>query len=337
MPKTRLKKEKDALSCGFSATRAPHRFNPIGQSLVKIESVDAENGVIYISGHDLLNNTLILDIKPLHLSDLPLYQTICFPAWVHNSYTKQFNQLLRNQGVIGSPYGFATEQMVMNQQTANLMKLLSMRTTALAPTNNTVKPWFLALLPFSTKTQPVNSNNSNNSNSSNKSSLHCCKKRFQQNSSNPSFPNPPPFVFSQFSTPNRLPNHPQTMTDDAPLTKSPVDTVLSPDGFPALALCNEAACVQFDPLALLYLQYCFWCQYNLFYAKEPLTATTSAIVAQIDAQYQAVIDFDAQMNKWRAEMADFEGLAMVPANIPAEEPFQPHPSPPHHFSLRHHG
>jgi hypothetical protein len=109
------------------------------------------------------------------------------------------------------------------------------------------------------------------------------------------------------------------MTDDAPLTKSPVDTVLSPDGFPALALCNEAACVQFDPLALLYLQYCFWCQYNLFYAKEPLTATTSAIVAQIDAQYQAVIDFDAQMNKWRAEMADFEG-SMVPANIPAEEP-----------------
>jgi hypothetical protein len=184
-------------------------FQPHRPILVKIESVDAENGVIYISGHDLLNNTLILDIKPLHLSDLPLYQTICFPAWVHNSYTKQFNQLLRNQGVIGSPYGFATEQMVMNQQTANLMKLLSMRTTALAPTNNTVKPWFLALLPFSTKTQPVNSNNSNNSNSSS-NRAHCIVAKNDSSRTVPIHHFPIPLLSSFLNSP------PQTASPTTP-------------------------------------------------------------------------------------------------------------------------
>lgn len=47
---------------GVFATRAPHRPNPIGISAVKIKKIDGLK--IYIEGHDLIDNTPILDIKP---------------------------------------------------------------------------------------------------------------------------------------------------------------------------------------------------------------------------------------------------------------------------------
>ena len=47
---------------GVFATRSPYRPNPIGLSSVKILKI--ENGVIYVSGVDLLDNTPIYDIKP---------------------------------------------------------------------------------------------------------------------------------------------------------------------------------------------------------------------------------------------------------------------------------
>lgn len=47
---------------GVFSTRSPHRPNPIGLSLVKIESVE-KNGV-WVSGVDLIEATPILDIKP---------------------------------------------------------------------------------------------------------------------------------------------------------------------------------------------------------------------------------------------------------------------------------
>ncbi len=47
---------------GVFSTRSPHRPNPIGLSLVKIESVE-KNGV-WVSGVDLIEGTPILDIKP---------------------------------------------------------------------------------------------------------------------------------------------------------------------------------------------------------------------------------------------------------------------------------
>ncbi len=47
---------------GIFATRSPHRPNPIGLSLLEIESVEA-NG-IWVRGADLLDETPILDIKP---------------------------------------------------------------------------------------------------------------------------------------------------------------------------------------------------------------------------------------------------------------------------------
>ena len=47
---------------GLFATRSPHRFNPIGMSVLKIEKIDGNK--IHVSGVDLVDNTPILDIKP---------------------------------------------------------------------------------------------------------------------------------------------------------------------------------------------------------------------------------------------------------------------------------
>lgn len=49
-------------SMGLFATRTPHRPNPIGLSLVKLEKI--EDGVLYFQGADLVDGTPILDVKP---------------------------------------------------------------------------------------------------------------------------------------------------------------------------------------------------------------------------------------------------------------------------------
>lgn len=47
---------------GVFATRAPYRPNPIGMSVVKLVKIEGRK--IWIQGHDLLDETPILDIKP---------------------------------------------------------------------------------------------------------------------------------------------------------------------------------------------------------------------------------------------------------------------------------
>jgi tRNA-Thr(GGU) m(6)t(6)A37 methyltransferase TsaA len=47
---------------GLFATRAPQRPNPIGLSVVKIDTV--EGGEITVTGIDVVNETPLLDIKP---------------------------------------------------------------------------------------------------------------------------------------------------------------------------------------------------------------------------------------------------------------------------------
>lgn len=51
---------------GVYASRSTHRPNPIGQSVVKLDKIENKNHklILHISGHDLLDNTPILDIKP---------------------------------------------------------------------------------------------------------------------------------------------------------------------------------------------------------------------------------------------------------------------------------
>ncbi|MCB0412306.1 MAG: SAM-dependent methyltransferase, partial [Bdellovibrionales bacterium] len=44
------------------SSRSPHRFNPLGLSLVEIESVDPQG--VWVRGVDLIEGTPILDIKP---------------------------------------------------------------------------------------------------------------------------------------------------------------------------------------------------------------------------------------------------------------------------------
>ena len=47
---------------GLFATRAPKRPNPIGLSIVQLESI--KNGVLHVQNVDILDGTPLLDIKP---------------------------------------------------------------------------------------------------------------------------------------------------------------------------------------------------------------------------------------------------------------------------------
>lgn len=47
---------------GVFATRSPFRPNPIGLSCVRLDK--AENGILYVSGCDMVSGTAVLDIKP---------------------------------------------------------------------------------------------------------------------------------------------------------------------------------------------------------------------------------------------------------------------------------
>ena len=53
---------------GVFALRSPHRPNPIGAAVVKIESI--ENTQIFVKGLDCLDGTPLLDIKPAILDEL---------------------------------------------------------------------------------------------------------------------------------------------------------------------------------------------------------------------------------------------------------------------------
>ena len=67
---------------GVFSTRSPHRPNPIGMTLAKIEYVDYKNGILELSGVDLCDETPILDIKPYVPADRPLKNEIKYADWV---------------------------------------------------------------------------------------------------------------------------------------------------------------------------------------------------------------------------------------------------------------
>jgi tRNA-Thr(GGU) m(6)t(6)A37 methyltransferase TsaA len=71
---------------GVFATRTPHRPNPIGLTLAKLESIDDSKGIVYFSGIDLINGTPVLDIKPF----IPDYD---------NAYQLMSTQLLNQQSL----------------------------------------------------------------------------------------------------------------------------------------------------------------------------------------------------------------------------------------------
>lgn len=62
--KVRVPRKMGAGKVGCLATRSPHRPNPIGLSLAKIERVSLQDRQVWLSGSDLVDGSPILDIKP---------------------------------------------------------------------------------------------------------------------------------------------------------------------------------------------------------------------------------------------------------------------------------
>jgi len=93
---------------GIYATRTPHRHNPIGLSLVRLDRISASRKGIWVLGADLLDGTPILDIKPY----IPNFESVPHarvPQWVgtkvENSCTIEWTpkalQDLRNVMCLG--------------------------------------------------------------------------------------------------------------------------------------------------------------------------------------------------------------------------------------------
>lgn len=88
---------------GIFSTRSPHRPNPIGLSLVKIEKIDFEKCLIHISGHDFVSETPIVDLKPYIASyDCPRSQSFHWSeklktAPLNVSWGCENNQLSKQQ------------------------------------------------------------------------------------------------------------------------------------------------------------------------------------------------------------------------------------------------
>lgn len=69
---------------GVFATRSPHRPNPIGVTLAKIDRVDKSSRCLYLSACDLVQDTPVLDIKPY----VPAYDNVSpyfIPDWITSS------------------------------------------------------------------------------------------------------------------------------------------------------------------------------------------------------------------------------------------------------------
>ncbi|ETO27146.1 hypothetical protein RFI_09989 [Reticulomyxa filosa] len=77
---------------GVLSSRSPHRLNPIGFTLVKIDKV--VDNQLWVSGVDLVHDTPVVDIKPLVLQDLP--DKSSFPDWIrekHDVFTVQWLEM----------------------------------------------------------------------------------------------------------------------------------------------------------------------------------------------------------------------------------------------------
>ncbi|ETV91736.1 hypothetical protein, variant [Aphanomyces invadans] len=73
---------------GVFATRTPHRPNPIGITLAKIEKVDLATRSILVSALDLVDGTPVLDLKPY----VPMYDSLpgsTVPDWIQASVQSQ--------------------------------------------------------------------------------------------------------------------------------------------------------------------------------------------------------------------------------------------------------
>mgnify|MGYP002634301252 CR=1 FL=1 len=82
---------------GVFATRAPYRPNAIGLSCVKLESIEGLS--LHVTGHDLLNDTPILDIKPYlaYADSFPEATRGWLDTLVEQEWVLDFSSTLREQ------------------------------------------------------------------------------------------------------------------------------------------------------------------------------------------------------------------------------------------------
>jgi len=74
--------QADGQKLGVFATRTPHRPNPIGLTMVQIDSVDTSKGIVRFRGIDIVDGTPVLDIKPYVPLDQP--EEFESPEWLVN-------------------------------------------------------------------------------------------------------------------------------------------------------------------------------------------------------------------------------------------------------------
>lgn len=114
---------------GVFATRSPHRPNPIGLSAVRLLDVDGLK--LHIAGHDLLNGTPILDIKP-YLADADAHPGAALPwrdriAFVSRGL--EFSETARRQlellAELGAPdlFQVAEAQLALREPDARRQRL----------------------------------------------------------------------------------------------------------------------------------------------------------------------------------------------------------------------
>lgn len=70
----------DAPTLGVFALKAPARPNPIGLSIVRVDSVDLEAGIVTIPRIDAFNGTPLLDIKP-YIPSFDRVESTHVPDW----------------------------------------------------------------------------------------------------------------------------------------------------------------------------------------------------------------------------------------------------------------
>ncbi|XP_063901228.1 tRNA (adenine(37)-N6)-methyltransferase isoform X2 [Zophobas morio] len=78
---------------GVFSTRSPHRPNPLGLSLAKLDKLDHNNGTLHLSRIDLVHGTPILDIKP-YIEDFDRAEGSLVPQWLTSSLQQSKFQVL---------------------------------------------------------------------------------------------------------------------------------------------------------------------------------------------------------------------------------------------------
>ena len=101
---------------GLFATRSPHRPNPIGLTLCKLDRIDFKTGRIYLSGIDLCDGTPVLDIKPYVCHDRPNATDLKYAAWVPSKEQSQ-------NGDVGAPLNVLFRSSISEQLEMLLPKL----------------------------------------------------------------------------------------------------------------------------------------------------------------------------------------------------------------------